>query len=149
MNTAFSPEEVREIMEYLDGPVPTPPQKVIYEVKCAGCGEIFHHTTDAFNIEAIVDGTMFELLEPWKSNGWNDFFKNADYHHENIRCPSCHDLYTTSEGYMRDILWPTKETVGICPVCFRNCTSWAGVLAHVSAKHPDKVKLFPQTRKNS
>ena len=42
-------------------------------VKCPGCCQSFHETTDKFNPDVQPNGSMVRLRDPWRKWGWSPF----------------------------------------------------------------------------
>lgn len=43
------------------------------KVKCTTCGGVLHETTDKYDPNKILNGSMVRLIDPWKSWGWSAF----------------------------------------------------------------------------
>lgn len=43
------------------------------KVKCTTCGGILHETTDKYDPNKTLNGSMVRLIYPWKSWGWSAF----------------------------------------------------------------------------
>ena len=86
-------------------PKPRPkrkPTKKIFNVHCTGCGITCHRTNEKFKKDQVAKGEMFDLLDPWKENGWSDFTKDDYTIGENIRCIECGTPYPASDFKIPD-----------------------------------------------
>lgn len=43
------------------------------KVKCTTCGGVLHETTDKYDPNKTLNGSMVRLIYPWKSWGWSAF----------------------------------------------------------------------------
>lgn len=63
------------------------------KVKCPQCKRICHETTEAYNPDIRPNGSMVELLDPWKTWGWGKFGDNriggATIIASAMECPLC------------------------------------------------------------
>lgn len=63
------------------------------KVQCPSCKKVCHKTTDTFNPDILPNGSMVELLDPWKSWGWGKFgdYRNggAEVMGSDMECPCC------------------------------------------------------------
>jgi len=56
------------------------------KVQCPNCKEICYKTTDAFNPDIRPNRTMIEMLDPWRSWGWD---KSGGFMASDLECPLC------------------------------------------------------------
>lgn len=84
------------------------------KIKCPGCRQIFHQTTRAYQPNIRANGAMVELLDPWKSWGWEVFGDNrkatASVLDSEMFCPSC-DSPMAPGGRLWVMLEPLGETL--------------------------------------
>ncbi len=84
------------------------------KVKCPGCRQVFHETTDAYQPNVRANGSMLKLLEPWAGWGWDTFGDNrkatASVLASEMFCPSC-DSPLAPGGRLRVVLEPLGETL--------------------------------------
>jgi ribosomal protein S27E len=43
------------------------------KVKCTTCGGVLHETTEKYDPNKTLNGSMVRLIYPWKSWGWSAF----------------------------------------------------------------------------
>jgi len=62
-------------------------------VKCCSCGKVMHETTDKYKPDVTPNGSMVQLLNPWKGWRWSAFddeVRNISSTPANMMCcPSC------------------------------------------------------------
>lgn len=63
------------------------------KVKCPSCKKVCHETTDTYDPDVRPNGSMVELLDPWKSWGWGKFgdYRNggSEVMASDMECPCC------------------------------------------------------------
>ena len=63
-------------------------------VKCTNCGKIMWKLTDKYNPDERLNGSMVDLIEPYKSNGWPVFgdgvlINSSSTLWPEMDCPNC------------------------------------------------------------
>lgn len=72
-------------------------------VKCPGCSECYHRTTDRYNPDVMTTGDMLEILPKYRDYMWEDFPKDDYVMGDNILCPQCGVPYVNHEGRVTTI----------------------------------------------
>ena len=65
-------------------------------VRCRGCGQSYHQTTEEFDPTRCATGRMFKLLPAYGPNGanWTTFPCDEAVRHGDLVCPGCGESYT-------------------------------------------------------
>ena len=67
------------------------------DVRCPGCRNVYHETTEAFKPHKTARGDMLRLKDPWRKWGWSTFdngvepkiAEKAATFYSDMTCPSC------------------------------------------------------------
>jgi len=67
-------------------------EKTENHVKCPNCGSIYFKTTKEYVAKEMAHPGMIEMLEPWKSWGWENGFQDRTGGIGDLFCPGCGSL---------------------------------------------------------
>jgi len=120
----------------------------MFNVKCPQCKRICHQTTETYSPDIRPNGSMVELLDPWKGWGWGKFgddrIGGATVLASGMHCPLCLSPLAPSGRLMvipldeedltdNDTIQATADHPLKCPVCGRICKNELGLKVHVAA----------------
>lgn len=120
------------------------------EVRCPQCKCIYYETTDTYDPDKALNGSMLQLLDPWKSYGWMTYGHYNGHSSQvasNMECCGCESPLAPSGRLtfvtLRENLNECNQEVKsekvitedvtqefICDVCNKKCKSKAGLGAH-------------------
>jgi len=68
---------------------------------CRSCRGVFYKTTDQFQPDRLISANMFAMIEPYKSQMWDEFPKDPDGTggYGQLVCPSCGSEYADGNGF--------------------------------------------------
>jgi len=120
-----------------------------YDVKCQGCGEIYHELTKAYTDKIPCNGAMFSLKQRHRNNGCSAFPEYDSTEFDNLSCPGCDAPYVDSTGRIVEGALverngrpteskPEKDNENLCIWCMKSFKSRSGLVNHIRIKHADK-----------
>lgn len=118
------------------------------KVKCTGCKKVLHVTTDKYDPDITPNGSMVELINPWRGWRWSTF----DDQGQGIKttpavmmcCPAC-SAPLVIDGRL-NVIEEEKKSVDIddsltCKVCGKQCKSLLGLNSHMRSHAKESVDM--------
>jgi len=124
-------------------------------VICPECRGRYHETTDKFDPEALADGSMFRLKQPYADWGWQTFSREPQGYGV-LECPNCGAPYAPGGHVLIDgpvqptarkaaapVVNPRQSpqrnviTQFACPKCSASFENARGLAAHMRVHRAD------------
>ena len=94
------------------------------KIQCVSCKRIIAETTDKFDPDVRPNGSMLELVDPYKSRGWAlNMNWTVGTCCAELFCPECEYPLAPSGRF-------TLVSEFVCPTCGKVCKSKAGLVGH-------------------
>jgi translation initiation factor IF-1 len=118
------------------------------DVICRSCAGVYHETTVSFTEDISLNGGMFRLKEPYKSNGWSSFPEHSGVTGQAIECPNCGSPYADINGKLKLSGVDERDEDAVL-VSLSEEGKTAGEIARIMGKTPQWVGVNLRRLRNS
>ena len=80
------------------------------QLVCPWCSGHFYNTNEKWDKSQLPNGSMFSMIEPYKSGQWDNFGGDASLVGDNLECPQCGGQYCNPQGFINTLPYERDTT---------------------------------------